>query len=502
MKLASPLSSLKNDIMANKKNNKKMKKGVNIMLILTILSTLTSFVMLAISIYMCNLSIPPTLTIHYNGKVVESGDSCNVIVCVDTTVAGACEQLFPVISNTTSRTAKDFAMTYTMTVDSVKIIPKQSYFNHFRENDSTSTLKYTETSMPPQTTIKEPLGMLKLIGNTGVLKSTAFATHEGAEKPYTFNSYAKFLYVDSKNLDSKQWKSACRHAIMTKEDIPFSPDYIKTDIFYCSLAHGMTFEFDKHLFYTKEVPNMAIADPDSIAFVDPRVEEVIVATLDTPMLSDTIGIISSSYKKNVWAGDSIEMTIANGYENDTTLYAVLQFQNLSTESIEVKYKPVVLKAGENELAFAIDNNQKFIDCTFINEHQYEEFLGGGDLSKKLLNNVITEKTARKIFPFIISVILFILSWELYKRSKKDKEETNDDNDSSEASNISNATISNVNSNDGKLEEVKDEEHEDSSDSLNNSNVTFYNVNSDGKYEKVKDEKTEDAEHEVYEEVPS
>ena len=413
--------------MAEKKNKKnKNKKGGIINKILSFFCGLAAIVTMVIGIYDCCSSLPPTLTIHYNGNVVANGVSRNVLVCVDdTTNAESYEPLFPVISNTTSRTAKEFALTYTMTVDNVEFMPRRSYFNQYPEGNNTFTLKYTETSLQPQITTKEPLGLLKLKGNTGVLKSSAFATHEGVKKPYKFNSTAKFLYVDSKNLDSKRWKNACRNAILNIEDIPFLPDYIETDIFFYSSVHGISSELGRHLFYTKEVPDMANADTFTV--VPQGASGEIVASLETPILSDTIGIIGSRYKKNVWAGDSIEVTIDNGYKNDTTLYAVLHFQNLSTDFIEAKFMPVVLKSGENEFAFVVDNNQKFIGCTFISESQYDDIYGGENLSEKLLNNVITKDVLRRIVLFLFPILLSILASLLYSYYKDDEDVKDDDN---------------------------------------------------------------------------
>lgn len=419
-----------------KKNNKKNKnkEGGIINKILSFFCGLAAIVSMVIGIYDCCSSLPPTLTIHYNGNLVESGGCRNVLVCVDdTTKARSYEPLFPVISNTTSRTAKEFTLTYTMNVDSVEIMSKQSYFNQYQESNNTFTLKYTETSMPPQTTIKEPLCLLKLKGNTGVLKSSAFATHEGVKKPHKFNSTAKFLYVDSKNLDSKRWKNACRNAILNIEDIPFLPDYIETDIFFYSSVHGISSELGRHLFYTKEVPDMANADTFTV--VPQGASGEIVASLETPILSDTIGIIGSRYKKNVWTSDSIEVTIDNGYENDTTLYAVLHFQNLSTDFVEAKFMPIVLKSGENEFAFVVDNNQKFIDCTFISESQYDDIYGGENLSEKLLNNVITKDVLRRIVLFLLPILLSILASLLYSYYKDDEDDNVDDNADSEHNKI-------------------------------------------------------------------
>ncbi len=407
--------------MAKKKNKKnKNKIGGIINKILTFFCGLAAIVTMVISIYDCCSSLPPTLTIHYNGNVVANGVSRNVLVCVDdTTIAESYEPLFPVISNTTSRTAKEFALAYTMTVDSVEFMPRLSYFNQYPEGNNTFTLKYTETSMRPQTATKEPICLLKLKGNTGVLKSSGFATHEGAEKPFKFNSTAKFLYVDSKNLDLIRWKNACRNAILNIEDIPFPPNSIKADIFFCSKVHGKSFEPNIPISYPKEVQDMAIVDTFTV--VPQGASGGMVASLEAPILSDTIGIISSRYKKNVWTGDSIEVTIDNGYKNDTTLYAVLHFQNLSTDFIEAKYMPVVLKSGENEFAFVVDNNQKFIGCTFISKSQYEDIDGGENLSEKLLNNVITKDVIRL---FILPILLSILASLLYSYYKDDE----DDND--------------------------------------------------------------------------
>ncbi len=78
--------------------------------------------------------------------------------------------------------------------------------------------------------------------------------------------------------------------------------------------------------------------------------------------------------------------------------------------------------------------------------------------EKFLNNILAEETLRKIFPFLLAILLFIIAGLLYKRSKRNEEYTDDGNDSSDNSNKYNVTYYNVSNKDGELEIVKGEEH--------------------------------------------
>lgn len=326
----------------------------------------------------------PIFKLYYNGKDIKSGDNRNVVICIDdTTNSNSMEDLFPVFKNSTTHSAKDFAMIYTFLLDSIDIEPKDDEFSLSYDGDKKYKLKYKENMVPAHFYVKEPIRKLKVMGEKAQLKMEVYATYEGVPDPYNYNANAQFFYVNSTGRNYKEWKDTCLQLIANQADLP------QMDILYASNKYNKEYEFNRFIRKKRIYPSLReIAESGNVQIfgVAPskrrdsikqhnnkkndqeyRIKEIKI--VDEIHFKDSIGIHSYAIKKNKDGVDSLSMVVMNGYDKDTTVILEVQSQNITTKEIETDNNKIPLTHGKNVVSLPIRNHNIYIGCTF-NPQEY------------------------------------------------------------------------------------------------------------------------------------
>lgn len=323
----------------------------------------------------------PTFNLYYNGRNAESGEKRNIIVCFDdTTNARSIAEIFPVFKNATSLSAKDFAMIYTLKIDSLSIEPKESDFKLSYDGDNIYTLKYNESMFPAHYYVKEPICKLRLIGLKGLLKMDVLATYDGVPSPYNFSSNTHFLYINSQGLDYEKWKRSCMNKI-------YDSFYgTSTDILYSSARFDKEYEFDRTIVSKKRHANASMK-PDRtedwykhvqvFGVVPPKRDytnrsDSSLAShkldkFDEPKFVGTIGIKDYVVVEKKNGIDSLVLNIYNGCGKDTTIIAMLYLQNKDSGNIDALKREISLQDRENKVTIPIKENYSYVNCSFGNK---------------------------------------------------------------------------------------------------------------------------------------
>ncbi|MBR5748198.1 MAG: hypothetical protein IKY01_05355 [Prevotella sp.] len=403
------------EFLPQKKNHPKKNRIIDILKkIGAVITWFSAFITLLVSVPIILSWFDesyPTFNLYYNGRNAKSGEIRNIIVCFDdTTKARSIAEIFPVFKNVTSLSAKDFAMIYTLKIDSLSIEPKESDFKLSYDGDNNYTLKYNESMFPAHFIVKEPICKLRLIGLEGLLKMEVMATYDGVPSPYKFSTNTHFLYINSQGLDYKKWKRSCMKKIY---DNFYSE---RTDILYSSARYDKEYEFDRRIVSTR-TNNEELAEiiKDSLLLVEqsaniaspksetpqpslrpeartssnnsrssrsrvnnsnsaehhsitkPKLEDFV-----EPEFNGKIGIKDYVVIEREKGVDSLVLNIYNGRVPYTTIIATLYLQNKDSGNIDTLKREITLQERENKITIPIKENYSYVNCSISKIESKEE----------------------------------------------------------------------------------------------------------------------------------